>query len=31
MGETIAHLIYLLERGRVRKYNEDGLTYYTLA
>ncbi|MFA5066066.1 MAG: MBL fold metallo-hydrolase [Dehalococcoidia bacterium] len=31
MGETIAHLIYLLEREKIRKYNEDGLTYYTLA
>ena len=31
MGETIAHLVYLLERGKVRKYNEDGLVYYTPA
>jgi len=31
MGETIAHLIYLLERGKVKKYNENGLVYYTLA
>ncbi len=31
MGETIAHLVYLLERGKVRKYNADGTTYYALA
>jgi len=31
MGETIAHLVYLLERGRVQTYTEDGNTYYALA
>jgi glyoxylase-like metal-dependent hydrolase (beta-lactamase superfamily II) len=31
MGETIAHLVYLLERGKVRRYNIDGTTYYAPA
>ncbi len=31
MGETIAHLVYLLERGKVKRYNLDGTTYYALA
>ncbi len=31
MGETIAHLVYLLERGKVKRYNLDGTTYYAPA
>jgi len=31
MGEPIAHLVYLLERGKVKRYNLDGTTYYALA
>jgi hypothetical protein len=31
VGETIAHLVYLQERGRVRTYTEDETIYYALA
>ena len=31
VGETIAHLIYLQQRGRVQTYTEDGTIYYALA